>query len=277
MTSGSRVFQFLTHDGGFPLTSGFVVDQRADPAPAPLEAVLDLAKLANRPANACAFGKIALISADGISTFQSLPDNRLTPSFCGNSTAAAVHCMAAAGEDVISRVHGASSISYSLTASIDKDIIRQSWLLPAPVVEEIEWHGRRVLLLRSLNDYAIVLGDIPAGMSPEMARTELLGLGGCTKLAVVTDGGNLPSVQFYNSNGQHGAVPQTGLASLALASRCTPRLADVLSDGFVSYLTTAGIQKAALPELDQSGSDNLTLTIGPISVGCEPVASRAAA
>jgi hypothetical protein len=265
MRSGEVGFQFMTHCDGLVLTTGIVVDRRGCRVDLPGGDLPDLADLANSQSQACAYGKIAIITDDGIHAFQVMPDGRLSPAFCGNSTAAAIRCMAPSG-DLLTRVHGPSSNSYAVTAKSAQGSISQTWHLPKPVVEEIAWHQRKVLVVRALNDYAIVIGGLPQGIAPEQARTQLLGEAGCGKLAVVETGADLPLASFFNTNGRHGAAPQTGLASLSIAAMSVGWFGGMLPDRRISYMTRIGLRSVFLPGLSESGCGNHELEIGPIDV-----------
>jgi hypothetical protein len=276
MRSGEACFEFMTHVDRFPLTTGIVVDRRGRHDLTPGAGLADLAVLANADRQACAYGKIAVIADDGIHAFQVMHDGRQSPAFCGNSTAAAIACMDLAS-DLLTRVHGPSSNAYSVSARASRDGVSQAWFLQQPVVEEIDWCDRKVLLVRALNDYAIVVGELPDSHCPEQARTQLLGQAGCGKLAVVETGVHAPMVRFFNTNGQHGAAPQTGLASIALAAMTVDWFGEAFADRRVGFMTRNGLRTVGLPVLRKAGMGLHELEIAPITVEVSPLASVIAA
>ncbi|MGE0668971.1 MAG: hypothetical protein AB7O49_20660 [Sphingomonadales bacterium] len=265
-----RAFNFLTHDGGRPLTCGVIADRRREPVNgAPLD--LDgLARLTAAIPGACAYGKVVVIDRHAISTFQATAEGTAAPVFCGNSTAAAIGCMGGSG-DLRTRVHGVAGHPYQVHARIDGAVVAQTWLLPAATPRERDWRGRRVVFLPALNDYALVFEGLPEHISPEAARQELLGADPACKLAVVGAGPE-PAVAFYNSNGRHGGAPQTGLATIALAARTVPWLAELFAGGAVSYETADGVRLAALPATSISPGGQVAVELPTVSVDIAPVA-----
>jgi hypothetical protein len=276
MRPGESRFRFKTHRDGFALTTGLVVDRRTRRDGAPHDELADLAGIANAGSHACAFGKIAVIAADGIHSFQVMPDGRISPVFCGNSTAAAIRSLGLTA-DHVSRVHGPGAITYPLLARATGDTISQNWTVPPPIPEQIIWRGRRVVLIRTLNDYAIVLGDLAGQASPHSAREELLGLLGSAKLAVVEPQADAPLVRFYNANGRHGAAPQTGLGSIALAAAQIDWLGEMFAPGQVSFMTSEGMRTTRLPALRSLASGAIELSLDPIAVEIAALDAMAAA
>ena len=102
-----------------------------------------------------------------------------------------------------------------------------------------------------------------------MARRELLGtaLGG--KLAILDHRAGMPIVEFYNSNGRHGAVPQTGLATIALAARSTGELNAWFADGNLVYRSGGHVLKTRLPEVSDTPCGRLSIAIPRISVSLD--------
>lgn len=264
------VSTFLTHDGGRPLTFGVIADRRhehVDPGAMDLH---DLALLAGRNADACAYGKVVVIGRHGISTFQATPDGGTAPVFCGNSTAAAIGCLRGGRHRTM--VHGVADSPYEVSARIDGGAIAQTWMVPAATPRERIWHGCRVLFLPALNDYALVFGDLPTGTSPEAARRALLGADPACKLAIVTGSGPDAVVEFHNSNGRHGGAPQTGLATIALAARSVPWLETFFAGGFVTYPSLAGPRRARLPATSPAAGGRIAVEMPTVSVDLVPVA-----
>jgi len=209
---------FTTYVGERAHTRGVVVDHRntTDLLPPEFSA---LALAAHRP-EAIAFGKIAVVRGDGIAVMQTNLLGASAPVFCGNATAAALSllCKDGACRSNVS----ADDKQYEVRARITGGRVTQTWLLPRTRVVERSWRERRVLLVDALNPYALVIGALPDGIDPEAARHELLGNTLAAKLAVITQ----HTIEFYNTNGRHGAAPQTGIASMALAARLVPWFAE---------------------------------------------------
>jgi hypothetical protein len=227
-----------------------------------------LAKAAVGIPGACAYGKIVVLAKDGIFTFQATTAGDTVPAFCGNSTAAAVSYLGGKAP-IRATVHGTAS--YEVSARTRFGVVAQEWLVPAQAVAQRTWRGRQVLLLPTLNDYALVLGELPQGVCPEAVRRELLGAAG--KLAVIGTGRN-PIVEFYNSNGKHGGAPQTGLASIALAARALPWLNASFPDGQLTYLTEDGPRRAPLTAVSESACGRISITMPAVSVSLNPPAMK---
>lgn len=212
---------FTTYIGERPHTCGVVVDRRQDARELSFSDVAKLAGVAHRP-DAIAFGKIALVHRDSIAVTQTNLAGATAPVFCGNATAAALSLLR---EDGTCRsTVSANGNRYEVRARIAARRVTQSWLVPQPRVVERSWRERRVLLVDTLNPYALIIGTLPEGVDPEAARHELLGDGLAAKLAVISR----HTIAFYNTNGRHGAAPQTGIASMALAARAVPWFAEQL-------------------------------------------------
>jgi len=188
----------------------------------------------------------------------------------GNSTAAALSFLGIASA-VETRIHGRATIPYQISARAVGDKVTQRWIVPSVASEARNWRGMRVLLLPTLNDYAIVLGRLPLDVSAQMARDELLGSAEAGKLAVVCETPSGPVVEFYNGNGRHGAVPQTGAATISLAIRSNPCLGHYFPNGRLTYLTKKGRRKAQLPAVSDTKCGRLAVEMPPISVRLDPV------
>lgn len=216
-----KLASFTTFVAGRAHTCGVVLDCREDDR-APLPG--DFARVAGGPthANARAFGKIAVVMRDGIAVYQSSADSEAASVFCGNATAAAFRFLSTDGAPTKTVRNG--SVGYDVAARIDGDSVGQVWLVPPASVEQMIWRGLRVLRISTLNPYALIVGNLPKETTAEQARSELVGATAASKLAVISKG----TIEFYNANGRHGAAPQTGLASLALAARAIPWFAELL-------------------------------------------------
>lgn len=210
---------FTTYVGERPHTRGVVLDRRNTTPELSASEFATFAGAAHRP-EAIAFGKIALVGRDGVAVTQTNLAGASAPVFCGNATAAALSFLCKDGP-YISTV-SAHEKSYEVRASVNAGLVTQTWMLPRTRVVERWWRERRVLLVDDLNPYALVIGTLPDGIEPEAARHELLGESLAAKLAVITQ----HTIEFYNTNGRHGAAPQTGIASMALAARLVPWFAE---------------------------------------------------
>lgn len=264
------VCSFLTHRKGAPLTYGIVVDERGCGG-ARSASFRDLAVLANQHPGACAYGKIVILRNDGIFSFQAKSTGEVVAAFCGNSTAAAIGTMGGEGH-IRTRVHGAAPQPYDVSAWIEGDSVTQEWIVPAHAVETHTWRGRAISCLATLNEYAIVAGPLPRNLAPEAARHELLGPAQSGKLAVIGGTADCPIVEFHNANGKHGALPQTGLATIALAARAVPWLRDRLPHGELRYPTKEGFGTARLPTLRSAANGGIAIEMPRISVDVKQLA-----
>lgn len=255
---------FTTCHNDLPHTCGVVVDCRdGDDALSELE-LGALALAAHRP-NAAAYGKVAVVRHDGIAVYQADPARGIAPAFCGNATAAAMRFVNADGESR-NAVRGAAGVDYEVSAHIRGRAVSQTWIVPPANIQERMWRGRRALIVEMLNQYALVVGPLPDGISAETARLELLGPGLAAKLAVVADASRTPVVEFYNANGRHGAVPQTGVASVALAARSVPWFADLFGDRRIEYRTRGGSAVVDLPAVSPTRDGRLAISMPTVAV-----------
>jgi hypothetical protein len=268
MLSGNSTSFFLTHQRGCPLTFGVVVDRRGEPRELLRDGLAEQARAANRNPGACAFGKVAVLADDGIHTFQANTQGDILPVFCGNSTAAAILRLGKQSFD--DTVHGMADRPYRVEARIEDDRVGQRWHLADRPINERIWRGRQVVTLDHFNDYAIVVGDLPEGVTPDAARCELLGPGHASKLAIIEGDAASLSIEFHNANGRHGAVPQTGVASLALAAHAVPEIARRLSERAVPFMTAFGPSEAALPSVARLDGGCIALDMPQITVDLDP-------
>lgn len=242
---------FTTSFGDRAHTCGVVADWRDSNLEISQSEFAALAEAAYRP-GAAAFGKIAVLRRDGIAVYQADTKQRVAPAFCGNATAAALLLLCANGES--RSVVLAADARYEVNARVDGRTVAQTWLVPDAQVEQRTWRGHRVLILETLNRYALVVGPLPDGVDAETARRELLGDNIAAKLAVVSASSVAPALAFYNANGRHGAAPQTGLATVALAVRAVPWFA-----GFFAV-------EHALPAVSKTNDGRLAITMPTVAV-----------
>ena len=216
-----RQASFTTFVGERAHTCGVVVDCRDDAREFVASDLARLATAAHR-ADARAFGKVAVLRHDGVAVYQTDAGNNIAPVFCGNATAAALRFLHQRGS--YSTTVRNDDLRHNVRARITANEVAQSWLVPRPEIKELRWRGQRVILIDTLNPYALIVGRLPDDTTAEAARNELVGAGLASKLAVIGQA----SIEFYNANGRHGAAPQTGLATMALAARAVPWFAELL-------------------------------------------------
>ncbi len=237
---------FQTLVDGRPRTCGVIVDLREDDRAINFNKLQSLATVAMHNQLASAGGKVAVIRSESISVMQTSVSEKVTPVWCGNATAAAAFYTGNLGESRFV-VHGPSRKCYHADIRIKENKVEQNWVVTLDKVVECIWRDRRVVFASFLNEYAIVEGPLPNDITPEDARCELVGNCLHAKLAVVSLVGGYPIVEFFNSNGKHGAAPQTGLATIAVAMRSTRWLKSLFRDHLVSYRTTSGIYIENIP------------------------------
>jgi len=184
-------------------------------------------------------------------------DNEALPVFCGNSSSAAAA--------LIGNISGARDFSFrlacedtSLEVRANVSFTKKTWLVDQIwQIEnrlnavELDVLGHKSVLCSFLNDYLIVKGplkvDISKIVSSEHGIRSLR-----SKIAVIDDGLMTPAIRFYNCNGQHGAAPQTGLATIALAARSVSWLAEavrakrVVTPGGVELIPEVSVQNDLL-------------------------------
>jgi hypothetical protein len=174
-------------------------------------------------------------------------------------------------------VHGPAASPYRVSARIEEDRVRQDWSLPQGEIAERDWRGQPFVAIGALNEYAILRGNLPDGVSAETAQNELLGSAPTGKLAVVGENAGGRIVAFYNSNGRHGAVPQTGLASIALAARSVGWLDNCFPDKRLTYQTRSGPRTVQLPAIEAEGDGTVRFAMPAIAVTLSPMLEDLAA
>ena len=265
MHLAGHVRTFLTHSEGRPRTWGVLIDRRGARNRISRWQLRALAELANNHPGACAYGKIVLVRTDGISTFQTRPGRDPSRTFCGNSAAAGLSCLATEGS-ISTRIHGTGRRSYDVNGRIVGAAIAQQWLVPSEGAQLRNWRGCRALFLTTLNHYAILLDPLPPAMGPADALRELGASALANKLAIVSDIEGIPFVEFHNANGRHGAAPQTGIATLALAARTSPWFGARFPDGRFLHATTDGPQTSNLPSVVEAACGRLAIDMPSVSV-----------
>lgn len=272
----SIVRTFLTYSNGRPRTYGVLVDQRQGSVTFSKWDLRAFANAADRHPGACAFGKLVVLTDDGIVTFQSHPGRDPSRAFCGNSTAAGLSYLDP-DRQIRTKVHGVGRRSYDIHARIEGDTVAQNWIVPPEPAQVRCWRGCRVLFLPTLNQYAIFLDPLPEGIGAGGVLRKLQASALATKLAVVAGTADAPIVEFHNSNGRHGAAPQTGVATLALASRSSPWLKARFPNGRFAYATADGPRVAVLPAVSDTACGRLSIEMPEVSVSFDPIAIEKAA
>ena len=262
---------FQTCSGGTPRTCGVIL--KANETNFPIHGDLAWAKhWAHHNPGAAAGGKIVLLGPNNdLRVFQSDRRGPIKSVWCGNATAAAVLY---SGTSCFT-VHGPNEKGYEIKAVTNGLTVAQYWIVDETDVKSIRWRDMRVVLLDSLNKYAIIEGPL-VDAEPEEARRELVGEGPDAKLAVLSPGSDVAEACFYNAGGLHGAAPQTGLASLAIAASRS-WLGELIPDLRVVYYTKNKRIYEKLPSIDSAGHKLLRIGMPDVQVELSPVEERSAA
>lgn len=261
---------FETRRGGRLRTFGVLVYQlmrRADEISATEASAFANVALA-RP-EAAARGKIAVLGADGLLVLQADAKGGLNPALCGNATAAAILALRQTSGQIKLAAAGANRVDVEFECSGSK--VRQGWLVPAMTATEFTWRGHYCVRVRGLNDYTIVTGGLPVGLTHQTCRLHLATGNPNAKFAVLGSGDDQDYVEFYNSSGRHGAAPMTGLASLAVAAHALPRFAARLGGSQVSYMTMGGLEICTLPSIGVAGDGRLRIALPEVDVSLTPM------
>jgi hypothetical protein len=246
-----------------PRTCGvlYAASSMAEVAALPYEA---LAPLAYHNPAATAAGKVAAIVGREVQVFQVQPGRRAACAWCGNAIAAAAQNL---GRNHITfSALGPGGARAEVEALVAGFQVHQAWTMPPARARDVSAWGMQAAMIAALNDYAIVLGPLPAPEEADLLRQRLAGKSVAAKLVVVTPAEAAPLVTFYNANGRHGAAPLTGLATLALATRDLPWLRAAIGDGHVIYETRAGLRLEPLPLIDEVAGGRVQFSLPPVSV-----------
>lgn len=256
------VLLFQTRVAGQARTCGVVAREELIHRPVTFQEIANLRHRAHHNLSASARGKVALLRADGLHTFQTDLDGKVASVWCGNATAAGAVVL---GAPTLT-VHGPDGRRCEVEVAVAGKSIGQRWILDEEdSLQEARWRGRPVVQMNALNRYAIV-GELPPEISPENARKELVGDALGAKLIVITTSPAGPVARFFNSNGEHGSLPQTGIASLAIAkARCT-WLAALFSLDRVAYRAGTFLRIEALPRVQRCGSNRIQIALPPTEV-----------
>jgi hypothetical protein len=270
-----RACTFLTRVDGRPRTFGCSIVRPKHRA-SELDG-LDLARLAAAavgPADAAARGKVAILGRDDACVLQTAPGTAPVLVWCGHATSAlalqsAIRKDSKAG---VIRLVGPGRRTARVSFSTAGRRVSQTWRLPAPSYAEDRWRERIVLRMDALNPYAIVLGPLPAGVTPEGARRELVGSALGAKLAIVAKRPTGPAeVTFHNAGGTHGAAPMTGLATLAILSGLSSSLADFVLDRTITYQSQSGPVTTSLPDIRIEADGSVAISMPSVEVRLSPI------
>lgn len=265
---GPEPLLFQTSVAGRPRTCGVIITDDPE-SPRWLRSHPWLVNLAHHNPDATARGKVVILRWGEAQVFQNSMDGVLTPAFCGNAVAAAA---VALGRSVFN-VRGFENRRCEVEVRTVDRRVTQSWLIKDRPFTDAAWRGRPVVIMDALNHYAIV-GGLPEGVSGEQARRELAGTAPNAKLAVIHTTGRGPLATFYNSNGQHGAVPATGWATLGIARARCRWLADLIPEGCVSYHADDTVRIETLPVAAPAGSGHLRIAMPEVEVDLFALSSR---
>ena len=217
MTLNSKTYRcdaipFQTYSSGRPRTCGVVVRDSSL-----LESSGDeLAQLANHNSRASAGGKVVLIDRNQIFCYQvdereGRIRNRV---FCGNASCAAI----AIARLELATLQGPRDQYCTIKARIEGQVVSQSWAFDwRPTIDSWHWNGLEIIESRFLNHYFLVRGPLPVHLTHQDVLESLAGDSeeSC-KLAILQQD---RAAEFYcRWRGKHGAIPITGLATLALAA-----------------------------------------------------------
>lgn len=266
--------KFLTCVDGRPRTYGCSIIRQTHRA-CDLEG-LDLGRLtevAVGPADAAARGKLAILGRDDASVFQTAPGATPELVWCGHATSPLALLLAhRTGRntgfiELIGPGRRMARVSFSTAGRT----VSQAWTLPAPSYVESRWCDRAVLHMNALNSYAVVLGPLPEGVTPEAARRQLVGSELGAKLAVITKRPNEPAhVHFYNAGGAHGALPMTGAGTISILTRLSSSLADFIPQGMITYQTKSGPVTTPLPNIRIEADGLVTISMPTVEVRLSP-------
>lgn len=259
---------FQTVVAGEPRTCGVLctATSTACAAATPYEVLAPLAH--HNPASA-AGGKVAVLVGREVQVFQVQRDRPAARAWCGNAVAAAA--MSFGRQHINLMVLGPNETMAEVEARVSGAKVRQTWTLPVSEARDLRWRGTRAAVITALNDYAIVLGPIAGAEDAELLRRRMAGDGLTAKLVVVTPGEGATFVEFFNSNGRHGAIPLTGLATLALAERDLPWLREALGAGRVAYRTPGGVRVETLPAIEPVAAGRVRFALPGVEVRTFPL------
>jgi hypothetical protein len=222
---------------------------------------------------AAARGKVVLVGGDGVAVFQTKPGANPELAWCGNgsATVALVLGRRRAAFDVFGPDGKVVRVDQTLVGAS----VRQAWTLSDFSIAEANWLGRPAIRCSGLNTYAVVVGPLPTGVTPDEARRALAGPGLTAKLMVVTPSATgVPHVAFHNAHGLHGAAPTTGVATLAILARRSRLVGGVISGGAVIYDSKAGTVEAPLPNILIEPAGAISVVMPSVDVKLSPLIER---
>ena len=223
--------------------------------------------------DAAARGKLVLLGDDGVAVFQTKPGAHPELAWCGNgsATVALVLGRRRAAFDVF----GPDGKVVGVVQTLAGTSVKQAWTLSDFSIAEANWLGRPAIRCSGLNTYAVVVGPLPAGVTPDEARCAVAGPGLTAKLVVVTPTATgVPHVAFHNAHGLHGAAPTTGVATLAILARRSRLVGGVISGGAVIYDTKAGTVEAPLPDILMEPAGAISVVMPSVDVKLSPLIER---
>lgn len=273
--AGAPAQSFLTVVGGSPRTAGCSLVRPTYRA-CDLEG-LDLVRLTDiavGPTDAAARGKLAILGRDDAGVFQTAPGTTPELVWCGHATSALALRMAyqTGSRAGTIKLAGPGQRTVRVSFATVGCTVSQSWTLPAPSYSEDRWCDRTVLRMDGLNPYAVILGPLPEGVTPEAARRQLVGSDLGAKLAVVIKRRPRPaSVQFFNAGGVHGGLPMTGAGTISILARLSSLLADFVPDRMITYQTAGGPVTTLLPDIRIQVDGSVAITMPTVEVKLSPI------
>jgi len=226
-------------------------------------------------ANAAARGKVAYVDHLCRSAVYQMTSEGESLVACGNATAAAAAMISrnsgAASPRIHLRVPGASiTVDAATRFGGELSTVDQIWTIHAGCSASERLIGAQpVHYVEFLNSYLIV--PHPLAVDPSY----LMGLASRdlglplpqVKVAVVDPSNLIPSVEFYGANGRHGAAPQTGLVTLALAATTISWLRVLAKAGVIQH--PGGIE--ILPKIEPKGSGMVCAHMPSVNVQFAPL------
>jgi len=220
--------------------------------------------------DAAAKGKLVLLGDNGVAVFQTKPGARPELAWCGNGSAAVALVLGRGRADF--DAFGPEGKVIRVAQTLAGASVQQAWTLRDFSMVEVGWLGRPAVRCSGLNTYAVVVGPLPAGVTPDEARRAIAGPGLGAKLVVVMPSATgVPHVAFHNAHGRHGAAPTTGVATLAILARRSPLVGGVISGGAVTYDTKAGTTEAPLPDILIEPAGTISVVMPSVDVQLSPL------
>jgi hypothetical protein len=229
---------------------------------------LDLHRLAaaavGRP-GATASGKLVLLGSNGAAVFQTRPPGLAELVLCGN--AAAAIALLSPEEERRFTLFGPDGARLHVIQRRMDSLVLQRWRLADVEIAPSSWHNCSAIHCRGLNRYTVVIGPLPAGLTPEDAGCDLARAGLGAKVVILSPrAGAATEAVFLNDKGRHGAAPATGLATLAILARRSALVRDSLPGNIVAYHAAGRRIEAPLPAASGEPDGSVAIDMPPTEV-----------